>query len=114
MIRNHRKIYKTEAEFLTGFSIVEKINDYTYIVINEKTQRKTKLHVEDIKLDVNKLNDSLKEEEEDLEEGTIIGEDSSNKTHETNEQNDTNNNNAPTHSSRMVLRPRKTVQKPDK
>ena len=109
MVRNHRKIYKTEAEFLTGFEIIEKVNEYTYIVRNNVTGRKTKLHVEDIKIDLKRNNDSMREDEEETENNETNDNDNDNNN---NNNNNNNNDNAPTHSKeeRMVLRPRKTIR----
>ena len=52
LVRNHKRSFKIEPEFLTGYHIIERVNDYTYIVENNTTGRKTKLHIEDLKLDV--------------------------------------------------------------
>ena len=72
LVRNHKRTFKNEPEFLDGFTIKEKQNDYTNTVQNATTGRKTKLHVEDIKLDISAVRDN--EYEDEMEEEVNHGE----------------------------------------
>ena len=68
LVRNHKRIYKTEPEFLEKYIIMEKVNDYSYLVKNLETDRVTKLHINDVKLDVTRAT-NLDNEEDEKEDG---------------------------------------------
>merc|ERR1712212_1054770 len=44
MVRNFAKTKKTEKEFISGYVVTEKVNEYTYMVKNDRTEKVTKIH----------------------------------------------------------------------
>ena len=133
LVRNFRKIYKSDPKFIKGFVITEKINDYSYNVKNARTDNVTKYHISDLK---NDLDDPfyLEREIERFKEGIDDREESEEKDESDNDENvnndkndDPNVNNDPNEpkdeqtdqpqlvpSGTRVLRPRRDLRAPDR
>ena len=51
LVRNFRQTHKSEPKFLNGFTITDVINQNTYLVRNNDTDKISRLHVGDLKID---------------------------------------------------------------
>ena len=72
LIRNFRKSSKFDKNFLDDFEIVKKISAGSYLVLNNRTKRYSRVNIRDIKIDKSNIENI----DTDLEEGNQVGQDS--------------------------------------
>ena len=120
LCRNFQRKLKSEAEFLSNYTIVEKINDYSYYAKNNATGRVTMVHINDIKLDRSKTRKTENKDdkrEDGKEEGTDMPDDViSNSPFEDDQTDNQQTDLPPTYPSenRIASRPKRSIRAPDR
>ena len=126
LVRNFRKIMKSDPKFIKGFVITEKVNEYTYQVKNERTENVTKYHVNDLKNDYNDPYYLEREIRKIREEGSRNDDDFDDNENDENEEKEEVKESDPSDRQNIQtdqlpdvpsgrsLRPRKDLRKPDR
>ena len=102
LVRNFRKSSKFDRNFLDDFEIVKKISTGSYLVLNNRTKRYSKINVKDIKIDKSHLENIDTRLEEGDEEEQDSSEENIQEENEENDGNDENDENGDQNKNRIV------------